>query len=188
MSNCVDDRSCTDIYPGCDHIQNHCFYLSLQASIGQITRKKQFWYFCSKSWNQIFFYSCEKRSVHIDWKITNKMKNKCCILKMITFLYYFFSNTTTRPIAQILASTSGALVIIFLIKYLLAIFTLNQINLMAIMVMGRIYEHLALKLTIWGRFVRLLCFCLILYSTRNAPDSIRLWWQSNIQSIHLPIH
>jgi len=45
---------------------------------------------------------------------------------------YLFSNSTTRPIAQILASTSGAL-----------------INLMAIMAMGRIYENLALKLTTW---------------------------------------
>jgi len=45
---------------------------------------------------------------------------------------YLFSNSTTRPIAQILASTSGAM-----------------INLMAIMAMGRVYENLALKLTTW---------------------------------------
>ena len=45
-----------------------------------------------------------------------------------------FQNQTLRPMAQIIASMSGAV-----------------LNLLLIMALGRVYEKLALKLTTWGK-------------------------------------
>ena len=45
-----------------------------------------------------------------------------------------FQNTTLRPVAQMIASMSGAMV-----------------NLVLIMMLGRVYEKMALKLTTWGK-------------------------------------
>ena len=47
-----------------------------------------------------------------------------------------FQNETLRPIAQMMASMSGAM-----------------INLVFIMMLGRVYEKLAYRLTTWGMFV-----------------------------------
>ena len=45
-----------------------------------------------------------------------------------------FQNKTLRPVAQMIASMSGAMV-----------------NLVLIMMLGRVYEKMALKLTTWGK-------------------------------------
>ena len=45
-----------------------------------------------------------------------------------------FQNETLRPVAQMIASMSGAMV-----------------NLCLIMMLGRVYEKLALRLTTWGK-------------------------------------
>ena len=45
-----------------------------------------------------------------------------------------FQNKTFRPVAQMIASMSGAMV-----------------NLVLIMMLGRVYEKMALKLTTWGK-------------------------------------
>ena len=47
-----------------------------------------------------------------------------------------FQNETLRPVAQMIASMSGAMV-----------------NLCFIMMLGRLYEKLALKLTTWGKII-----------------------------------
>ena len=45
-----------------------------------------------------------------------------------------FQNETLRPVAQMIASMTGAMV-----------------NLVLIMLLGRVYEKLALRLTTWGK-------------------------------------
>ena len=48
-----------------------------------------------------------------------------------------FQNKTLRPVAQMIASMSGAMV-----------------NLVLIMMLGRVYEKMALKLTTWGKNIK----------------------------------
>ena len=52
-----------------------------------------------------------------------------------------FQNDTTRPMAQMIASMSGAMV-----------------NLLFIMLLGRVYENLALRLTTWGKLSSFILF------------------------------
>ena len=52
-----------------------------------------------------------------------------------------FQNDTTRPMAQMIASMSGAMV-----------------NLLFIMLLGRVYENLALRLTTWGKLSSFISF------------------------------
>ena len=77
-----------------------------------------------------------------------------------------FQNETFRPVAPMVASMSGAMV-----------------NLVFIMMLGRVYEKLALKLTTWGKKSGL-CSLLksdlfqkldfALFPSRNASDPIRI--------------
>ena len=68
-----------------------------------------------------------------------------------------FQNKTLRPVAQMIASMSGAMV-----------------NLVLIMMLGRVYEKMALKLTTWGKNLKevIIVWLPVLYWCKNNVKRI----------------
>ena len=85
-----------------------------------------------------FFFECQKIKVYISLSFLQIFLVLIFILAVIIYRTLvqipLFQNKTLRPVAQMIASMSGAMV-----------------NLVLIMMLGRVYEKMALKLTTWGK-------------------------------------
>jgi hypothetical protein len=100
------------------------------------------------AWTQIITNYFSNASLNYLWNVSiiTCYATQSWYLFWKSFLFFqvqipLFQNDTTRPMAQLIASMSGAMV-----------------NLLFIMLLGRVYENLALRLTTWGKMSSFILF------------------------------